>query len=228
MRLPNDIPAAWRELIASELNPQHMSRLADFIEGERSDHLVFPPENQVFAALSLTPPDRVKVLILGQDPYHHETQAHGLAFSVPDGAPFPPSLRNILRELECDLHIPRPTSGNLTAWGKQGVLLLNSVLTVRSHEPGSHRGQGWEEITDAVFRAVNRGVRPVVFVMWGSVARSKLPWVDLSRHRVVASAHPSPLAAYRGFMGSRPFSRTNAYLRELGRAAIDWRLHSCT
>ena len=226
MKLPDSVPAAWRTLIVPELDPVRMAALADFVASERAAETVFPPEDRVFAALELTPPEAVRVLLLGQDPYHYEEQAHGLAFSVPEPVKPPPSLRNIFRELEQDLGIRPPAGGDLTAWGRQGVLLLNSVLTVRAHAAGSHRNRGWEELTDAVLRAVNRGPNPVVFILWGAAAQAKKPWIDLRRHRVIESAHPSPLSAYRGFFGSRPFSRANEYLRELGRPVVDWRLES--
>ena len=226
MKLPESIPAAWRSLIMPELEPARMAALAEFVAAERAAGTVFPPEDRVFAALELTPPEAVRVLLLGQDPYHDEEQAHGLAFSVPEPVKPPPSLRNMFRELEQDLGIRPPSGGDLSDWGRQGVLLLNSVLTVRAHAAGSHRNRGWEALTDAVLRAVNRGPNPVVFILWGAAAQAKKQWIDLRRHRVIESAHPSPLSAYRGFFGSRPFSRANQYLRELGRPEVDWRLKS--
>jgi len=213
------IPEAWRELLDDQA--ARLAELQDFVTAERAAHTVFPPEGRVFAALAATTPDRVRAVIVGQDPYHDDGQAHGLAFSVPAGVPLPPSLRNIFREMQSDLGAA-PASGDLSHWAEQGVLLLNSVLTVRAHAAGSHRGRGWEEFTDAVLRAVDRVSPPCVFILWGADAQKKRALVDETRHRVIAGPHPSPLSAYRGFFGSRPFSRTNELLRELRRPPIDW------
>jgi uracil-DNA glycosylase len=178
----------------------------------------------VFAAIHLTPYADTRVLILGQDPYHGPRQAHGLCFSVQRGVAVPPSLANIFTELRDDLHIEPPGHGNLEAWARQGVLLLNATLTVRAGQAGSHQGKGWETFTDEVIRVVNAKADPVVFILWGSYARKKKMLIDTSRHVVIESAHPSPLSARNGFFGSRPFSRTNAALRERGREPVDWRL----
>ena len=178
----------------------------------------------MFAALRLTPYAETKVLILGQDPYHGPGQAHGLCFSVRRGVKVPPSLRNVYKELEADLGMPPPDHGNLDAWARQGVLLLNAVLTVRAHEAASHRNQGWETFTDEVIRVVNLKPERIVFVLWGAYARKKKQLIDLTKHVVVESAHPSPLSAHNGFLGSRPFSQTNAALVEGGRAPVDWSL----
>jgi len=213
------IPEAWRELLDDQA--ARLAELQDFVTAERAAHTVFPPAGRVFAALAATTPDRVRVVIVGQDPYHDDGQAHGLAFSVPAGVPLPPSLRNIFKEMQSDLG-GAPASGDLSHWAEQGVLLLNSVLTVRAHAAGSHRGHGWEEFTDAVLRAVNRVSPPCVFILWGADAQKKRALVDETRHRVIAGPHPSPLSAYRGFFGSRPFSRTNELLHELGVPPIDW------
>ena len=215
-----DIPASWRRVL--ELPP--LEQLFAFVERERRDCEVFPPEDRVFAALAATPPERVRAVLLGQDPYHDRGQAQGLAFSVPRGCKLPPSLRNIFRELVDDLGGEMPESGDLSAWAEEGVLLLNPVLTVRAHAPGSHRGRGWEAFTDAVIRAVNAGPRPVVFLLWGAEAQKKQTLIDQRRHRMILGVHPSPLAAYRGFFGSRPFSRTNELLRELGRPPLTFAL----
>ncbi len=213
------IPEAWRELLDDQA--ARLAELRDFVTAERAAHTVFPPAGRVFAALAATPPDRVRAVIVGQDPYHDDGQAHGLAFSVPAGVPLPPSLRNIFKEMQSDLGAA-PASGDLSHWAEQGVLLLNSVLTVRAHAAGSHRGRGWEEFTDAVLRAVNRVSPPCVFILWGADAQKKRALVDETRRRVIAGPHPSPLSAYRGFFGSRPFSRTNELLHELRRPPIDW------
>ncbi len=196
--------------------------LSGFVNRERHSGEVYPPESCVFRALALTPPERVKVLIVGQDPYHEPGQAHGLAFSVPDGVKLPPSLRNIYRELAADTGITPPVSGDLSCWAEQGVLLLNSILTVRAGAAGSHRNKGWETLTDAVLQTVNANAKPSVFILWGNFAISKQNYIDTSRHRVITSPHPSPLSAFGGFFGSRPFSRCNEYLLQLGRTPVNW------
>lgn len=216
------LPESWQNILAGESG--RLEEIARFVTEERSLCTVYPPAGQVFAALEMTPPEDVRVVIVGQDPYHGEDQAHGLSFSVPAGVKFPPSLRNIFKELAADLQIPPPESGDLSGWAKQGVLLLNSTLTVRAHEAGSHRGHGWEAFTDAVLQAVNRISPPCVFILWGSDAQKKRPLIDETRHRVLAGAHPSPLSAYRGFFGSRPFSTANALLQELGREPVNWQI----
>ena len=217
-----NLPESWQNVLAGEL--ERLKEIARFVEKERSCCTIYPPAGQVFAALEMTPPETVRVVIVGQDPYHGEDQAHGLSFSVPEGVKFPPSLRNIFKELAADLQIPPPESGDLSGWAKQGVLLLNSTLTVRAHEAGSHRGHGWEAFTDAVLQAVNRISPPCVFILWGSDAQKKRSLIDETRHRVLAGAHPSPLSAYRGFFGSRPFSAANALLQELGREPVNWQI----
>ena len=205
-----------------------MSRTGDplqqFVVGERRRHTVYPPTDEVFAALHLTPHASTKVLILGQDPYHGPRQAHGLCFSVRRGVRIPPSLENIFVELRNDLGIEPPRHGNLAAWARQGVLLLNTTLTVRGGQAGSHHGKGWEQFTDAVIRSVDDKPDRVVFILWGAKAGTKAALVDRSRHAVIQSAHPSPLSAHNGFFGSRPFSRANAALVEAGRQPVDWRL----
>ena len=214
------LPETWQKILESETS--RLEEIARFVAEERQNNTVFPPDNRIFAALEMTPPEAVRVVLVGQDPYHDDGQAHGLSFSVPEGKKLPPSLRNIFKELALDLQITPPESGDLSCWAKQGVLLLNSTLTVRAHAAGSHRGHGWEAFTDAVLQAVNRLSPPSVFILWGSDAQKKRPLIDETRHRVLAGAHPSPLSAYRGFFGSRPFSQTNALLRELGREPIIW------
>ena len=219
-KLKNALPEAWQKLLKDELASSRFTALAEFVDREYREQQIFPPQEELFTAFRLTPPENVKVLILGQDPYHGPGQAHGLAFSVPDGVPQPPSLRNICKELADDLNIAPPVSGNLSSWAEQGVLLLNTVLTVRAHAAASHQKQGWEEFTDAVIRAVDALPQQLVFVLWGHPAAGKQKLI--SRHRCILSAHPSPLSAYRGFFGSRPFSRINAILQESGSGVIDW------
>lgn len=214
----------WNPVLRSELDQPYWSGLQRFVADERSHHDVYPPESEVFAALHLTPLAQVKVLILGQDPYHGPGQAHGLCFSVRPGTPIPPSLRNIFTELHTDLGIEAPDDGDLTPWARQGVLLLNATLTVRAHQAASHRGQGWEMFTDQVIRAVDRRPDAVVFILWGNSARAKSQLIDTTRHVVIESPHPSPLSAHRGFFGSRPFTRANAALTAAGRDPVRWQL----
>jgi uracil-DNA glycosylase len=212
----------WNPLLRTEFDKPYWRELQEFVTDERRDHAVFPPHDDVFRALHLTPHADTRVVILGQDPYHGPGQAHGLCFSVQTGVRQPPSLVNIFKELEADLGCPPPRHGNLEHWATQGVLLLNAVLTVRAHNANSHQGKGWEQFTDEVLRVVNAKTERVVFVLWGGYARRKKPLVDRSRHVVIESAHPSPLSAHNGFFGSRPFSRANAALTEAGREPVDW------
>lgn len=214
----------WNPILRQELHKPYWDPLQRFVHDERERHDVYPPEDEVFAALHLTPYADVKVLILGQDPYHGPGQAHGLCFSVRPGVPAPPSLSNIFTELQSDLGLARPPQGTLEPWARQGVLLLNATLTVRAHSAASHQGKGWEHFTDAVIAAVNAKPDRVVFILWGSSARKKAPLIDRSRHSVIESPHPSPLSAHRGFLGSKPFSRANQLLTEVGRGPIDWNL----
>lgn len=214
----------WNPVLRGEFEKPYWSELQAFVRGERERHAVYPPHDEVFACLHLTPYAATRVLILGQDPYHGPGQAHGLCFSVRPGVAIPPSLANIHRELQADLGIDPPSHGNLEAWARQGVLLLNTTLTVRAGQAASHQGKGWEAFTDEVIRAVDAKPHRVVFILWGAHARRKKALVDPSRHVVIESAHPSPLSAHNGFFGSRPFSRTNAALVEAGLDPIDWRL----
>lgn len=214
----------WNPVLRAELAKPYFASLRRFVDEERRHHQVFPPNEEVFAALHLTPYASVKVLVLGQDPYHGPGQAHGLCFSVRPGVAVPPSLVNVHAELESDLGIPRPDHGCLDAWARQGVLLLNATLTVRAHQAASHQGKGWETFTDAVISAVSAKEERVVFVLWGASARRKRALVDTSRHVVLESPHPSPLSAHRGFFGSRPFSRANEALVAAGREPVDWRI----
>jgi uracil-DNA glycosylase len=216
------LPPDWAAALAGELAAPYFAELLDFVAREREQSVVYPPPERVFAALEATTLAKVSVVLLGQDPYHGPGQAHGLAFSVPPDVPPPPSLRNLFRELVDDLGGPEPKSGCLTSWASQGVLLLNTVLTVRAGEAGSHRGHGWEKFTDAIIRVVTQKAEPVVFLLLGSPAQAKIPLVDTVKNAVLSSAHPSPLSAHRGFFGSRPFSATNAELVRLGRPPIDW------
>jgi uracil-DNA glycosylase len=218
------LPKPWHEVVGEELDKPYFEKLEAFVDGERANHEVFPPEADVFNALECTRFDEVDALLLGQDPYHDDGQAHGLCFSVRPGVKPPPSLANVFRELRDDLGCRVPNNGYLAPWAAQGLLMLNAVLTVRAHEPNSHKGKGWETFTDAVIRAVNAKRSPVVFVLWGGYAQKKASLVDTSRHVVVQSAHPSPLSARSGFFGSRPFSRVNAALRAAGKREIDWQI----
>jgi uracil-DNA glycosylase len=201
-----------------------MRQLRTFLEEEKRTHRVFPPGGEIFAAFDHTPFRRVRVVVLGQDPYHGPGQAHGLCFSVRRGVPIPPSLQNIYRELREDRGVPTPRHGDLTAWADRGVLLLNATLTVRAHEANSHKGRGWETFTDRVVEVLNEGREGLVFVLWGSSAAQKGARVDRARHLVVASPHPSPLSASRGFFGSRPFARIDRWFADRGEPPIDWRL----
>ncbi len=214
----------WNPLLRAELAKPYWPELQRFVAEERVHHAVYPAHDDVFAALHLTPYRAVKVVILGQDPYHGPGQAHGLCFSVQPGVPAPPSLQNVFKELEADLGIEPAGHGCLDAWARQGVLLLNTTLTVRAGQAASHQGQGWETFTDAVIRAVDAKPEPVVFILWGAAARKKAALVDTTRHTVITSAHPSPLSAHNGFFGSRPFSRANAALVAAGREPVDWRI----
>jgi uracil-DNA glycosylase len=214
----------WNPVLRGELAKPYWEELQAFVSAERERHPVYPPHPDVFAALHLTPRASTKVVILGQDPYHGAGQACGLAFSVPPGVRPPPSLRNIFAELQSDLGIVPPASGNLEPWARQGVLLLNTTLTVRGGASASHQGRGWETFTDEVIKAVDAKPERVVFILWGASARRKRGLLDPARHVVIESAHPSPLSASSGFFGSRPFSRANAALAEAGREPVDWRL----
>ncbi len=214
----------WNPLLRSEFEQPYWHELQAFVAAERSAHVVYPPAPDVFAALHLTPYQDTRVVILGQDPYHGPNQAHGLCFSVRRGVRIPPSLANIHKELASDLGVPIPTHGNLEHWARQGVLLLNTTLTVRAGEAASHQGKGWETFTDQVIRTTNDKTERVVFILWGSHARRKKELIDTSRHTIIESAHPSPLSAHNGFFGTKPFSRANVALIEAGRTPIDWRL----
>ncbi|HEY1351515.1 MAG TPA: uracil-DNA glycosylase [Ktedonobacteraceae bacterium] len=217
-------PGSWHKHLNGEIAKPYFHTLTRFVDEERIHSTVFPPQDEVFSALTLTPYDDVRVFVLGQDPYHDNNQAHGLCFSVRPGIKPPPSLVNIFKELHADLGVRVPNNGYLVPWARQGVLLLNAVLTVRAHTPNSHKNHGWETFTDAVLRAVNEKRDPVVFVLWGGYAQKKLSLIDTTRHTVIQSAHPSPLSARSGFFGSRPFSAINRALQATGGPPIDWQL----
>jgi len=214
----------WDELLLGEFDKPYYLTLRGFLKSEYSRFAVYPDMYDIFNALKLTPYSDVKAIILGQDPYHEPKQAHGLAFSVQDGVEPPPSLKNIYKELNSDLGLPIPTTGDLTCWAKQGVLLLNTSLTVRRGQANSHRGKGWEIFTDRVISLLNEREKPLVFILWGANARAKTALITNPRHLILTSAHPSPLSAYNGFFGCRHFSKCNQFLRENGISEIDWRV----
>lgn len=216
------IDPTWKTALSAEFDKPYFERLADFVRGEYATKQIFPPAGKIFAAFDACPYDKTKVVILGQDPYHDVNQAHGLCFSVPDGMPKPPSLINIQREIASDLGKQMPASGNLERWARQGVLLLNSTLTVEAHRPASHQNRGWEDFTDAVILRLALGKEHLVFMLWGSYAIRKGAFIDKNRHLVLTAPHPSPLSAYRGFFGCKHFSKANAYLEAQGLAPIDW------
>ncbi len=219
VRLPDD----WKNALAEVLLSETMTQLREFLKNEYEHKTIYPDKADMFKAFNLTPLSQTKVVILGQDPYHGAGQAMGLSFSVPNNIPNPPSLKNILKELQVDLNIPLPTTGDLTAWAKQGVLLLNSVLTVEQSRPASHQGQGWEVFTDSVIEVINTHTEHTVFMLWGAYAKNKGRYIDLDRHLVLTASHPSPLSANRGgFFGQRHFSCANEYLLAHGKGEINW------
>ena len=214
----------WDEILGEEFDKPYYQELRSFLDGEYRSRTIYPLPQYIYTALRLTPYKDVKVVILGQDPYHEPGQAHGLAFSVNKGIEIPPSLVNIYKELQDDLACSIPNHGCLVEWAKQGVLLLNAVLTVQAHRANSHKGKGWEQLTDTIIQKVNEKEEPVVFILWGSNARSKKQFITNQKHLVLESVHPSPLSAYNGFFGSRPFSKTNRFLEENGIQPIDWQI----
>ena len=216
------IDQSWKEHLQTEFDKPYFKTLTDFVKEEYAHGPVYPPGRLIFNAFDLCPFDKVKVVIIGQDPYHEPGQAHGLCFSVNEGVPFPPSLRNIFKEISDDLGKPVPANGDLTRWAQQGVLLLNATLTVRAGQAGSHQGKGWEEFTDAAIRELNSGRDGLVFILWGGYAKKKGAIIDRSRHLVLSSAHPSPLSAYNGFFGNHHFSLTNKWLTDHGQTPIEW------
>ena len=219
--------SSWKKRLQGEFSQDYMRALREFLKQEKQQgKIIYPQANEYFSALNLTPFKQVKVVILGQDPYHGEGQAHGLCFSVPPGVSPPPSLVNIYKELSSDLGIPRPEHGCLVSWAKQGVLLLNSVLSVRQNSAASHQGQGWEQFTDKVIALINEHTEHVVFILWGAYAQKKGAFIDVSKHLVLKAPHPSPLSAHRGFFGQKPFSQANNYLHSCGKTPIQWELPS--
>ena len=216
----------WRDALKGEFSKQYYKKLYETVCDEYKIHTVFPVPDDIFNAFHLTPLEKVKVVIIGQDPYHEPGQAHGLCFSVKPGVDIPPSLENIYKELQDDLGCYIPNNGYLVKWAGQGVLMLNTVLTVRAHAANSHRGQGWEQFTDAAIRALNEQDRPIVFILWGRPAQTKKAMLNNPHHLILEAAHPSPLSAYRGFFGSKPFSKTNAFLQAHGVEPIDWQIEN--
>jgi uracil-DNA glycosylase len=218
------IETSWKEALSEEFQSDYFSRLKDFLISEKKNYRIYPPGSDIFSAFNHTPFENVKVVILGQDPYHGKGQANGLCFSVNDGIKKPPSLQNILKELNTDLGIPFPESGNLEKWAKQGILLLNATLTVRAAQAGSHQNKGWELFTDSIIRKLSAEKENLVFILWGNYARAKKSMINTEKHFIVESPHPSPFSAHSGFFGSRPFSKTNDYLAQVGKSPIDWSL----
>ncbi len=221
-----EITNDWAEKLKPEYSKPYYRKLFDFVGNEYATHTVFPPGDDIFNAFHLTPLKNVKVVIIGQDPYHDVGQAHGLSFSVKPGVDIPPSLLNIYKELHEDLGCYIPDNGYLVKWANQGVLLLNAVLTVRAHEAASHQNKGWEEFTDSVIRIINEEDRPIVFLLWGSFARSKKKMLTNPNHLILEAPHPSPLSAYRGFFGCKHFSKANEFLKKNGLSAIDWQIEN--
>ena len=217
-----EIEASWQKRLQPEFEKAYFAQLTDFVRREYAERTIYPPGRLIFNAFNLCPFDRVKVVLLGQDPYHGPGQAQGLCFSVNDGVRFPPSLVNIFKELQSDLGIAPPASGSLVRWAEQGVFLLNATLTVREHQAGSHQNMGWEQFTDAVIRLLAEEREHLVFILWGGYAQRKGAFIDRAKHLVIASPHPSPLSAYHGFFGTKPFSRTNQYLIANGVEPIKW------
>lgn len=218
------LPGTWHTMLEHEIEQPYFHKLEEFVDEERRNYTVYPPEPEVFSAFELTPFEQVNVLLLGQDPYHDANQAHGLCFSVRPGVKPPPSLINIFKELHDDLGCRIPNNGYLVPWAKQGILMLNAVLTVRAHAPNSHKNHGWERFTDSAIKRVNEKDETVVFVLWGGYAQKKRELIETRKHRIVEAAHPSPLSAKKGFFGSRPFSRINEALRVARKKEIDWQI----
>ena len=216
------IEKSWQEVLQPEFDKPYFESLVGFVKQEYASRTIFPPAGQIFSAFNTCPFSDVKVVIFGQDPYHGPGQAHGLCFSVNDGIPFPPSLQNIFKEIASDLGLKIPSSGNLTRWAEQGVLLLNATLTVRASQAGSHQGKGWEEFTDSVIKIISEKAENVVFILWGSYAIKKKALIDASKHCILTAPHPSPLSSYRGFFGCKHFSKTNTYLTSKGKTPIEW------
>lgn len=218
------IEASWKEVLMPQFESDYFLKLKSFLAEEKKKDLIYPNGKNIFAVFDFVPFHKVKVVILGQDPYHGEGQAHGLSFSVPQGIKIPPSLQNIFKELKSDLNIEAPTSGNLEKWAQQGVFLLNATLTVRANEAGSHQKKGWEQFTDSVIKCLSEKRENLVFILWGNYAQAKEKLIDTKKHYIIKSAHPSPLSAYNGFWESKPFSKTNTFLESKGLKTINWNL----
>jgi uracil-DNA glycosylase len=216
------IHPSWEAVLKDEFTKEYFEKLTQFVKQEYTKATVYPEGKNIFRAFELCPFDQVKVVILGQDPYHGPKQANGLCFSVGDGIPLPPSLQNIYKEIESDIGVKMPNKGNLDNWSRQGVLLLNATLTVQANKPGSHQHQGWEEFTDAAIKAVSEKKEHIVFILWGKYAQEKGKIIDTQKHFILKSPHPSPFSAHSGFFGSQPFSKTNDYLKSVGETAINW------
>lgn len=216
------IEESWKAALQDEFNKPYFLSLKDFLVEERKQHIVYPPGKYIFSAFNHTPFNKVKVVILGQDPYHGKGQAHGLCFSVNDGISMPPSLVNIFKEIQNEYGYPIPASGNLERWADQGVLLLNAILTVRANEAGSHQGRGWEQFTDSVIQHISKEKQGIVFLLWGKYAQAKEQLIDGSKHHILKAAHPSPFSAYNGFFGCNHFIKTNEFLADQGEQLIDW------
>lgn len=225
MEVNPQIEESWKTVLMDEFRKDYFVKLKEFLVEEKKHYTVYPPGSQIFSAFNLTPFHGVKVVLLGQDPYHGPGQAHGLCFSVPVGIPKPPSLINIFKELNDDLGIPTPSHGNLEKWAKQGVLLLNATLTVRANQAGSHQRQGWETFTDAAIMALSEKRTGLVFILWGAYAQAKAQIIDKSKHHILMGPHPSPLSVHRGFFGCKHFSKTNQLLTAMGKEPIDWSLY---
>jgi uracil-DNA glycosylase len=218
------IEASWKAILLDEFNKDYFKELKQFLLQEKQQHIIYPSGKEIFNAFNCTPFEKVKVVILGQDPYHGKGQAHGLSFSVPFGIKPPPSLKNIFKELKADLDIPIAESGNLTSWAKQGVLLLNATLTVRAKQAGSHQNKGWGNFTDAVISSLSENKEALIFLLWGKFAQNKTSLIDSEKHHILTAAHPSPFSAYSGFFGCKHFSKTNEILNKNGLETIDWKL----
>lgn len=223
--MTNDLLSSdWAPFLCNQFDLPYYTQLQFFLDSEYATKTIYPPKKDIFNALHYTPFHEVKVVMLGQDPYHGSHQAHGLSFSTQKGVPQPPSLRNIFKELASDIGCSTPLHGNLTPWAKQGVLLLNSILTVEKGKPHAHKGKGWETFTDEIIRTLNKKETPVIYILWGKAAQQKTSLIDTDKHVIITAPHPSPLSSYRGFFGSRPFSKTNTHLLETNQQPIDWEI----
>lgn len=218
------IENSWKEILSDQFNAPYFFELKNFLLEEKKEHTIYPPGSQIFNAFNLTPFDQVKVVIIGQDPYHNVGQAHGLCFSVTDGTPIPKSLQNIFKELKEELPFEIPQSGNLEKWAQQGVLMLNAILTVRAHQPGSHQNKGWEIFTDSVITKISEEKTGIIFLLWGNYAKAKKVLIDTEKHHILEAAHPSPFSAYNGFFGCNHFNQVNEILIKAGKDPINWQL----